>query len=118
MELEEVEHDCGVGAVELTGMPSGSSKTSVNERITFKRISVIEKINKLEEVRIEIMNEITDVINAVEDDTEQTLLSLRYLKFKTWEEIATELHYSWRHTHRIHKQALNDVIECHTKLML
>lgn len=44
------------------------------------------------------------------------LLELRYLNFNTFEQIAVMMNYSWRHVHRVHREALEiikDVIECH-----
>jgi len=119
IEWDEANTDYGVSAVEMTGMPSGSSgKTSINERITFKRLEINSQLKALKEQQLETLQGILNVINSIDDANEQDLLTLRYLKGMTWEAIAMDLNYSWRHTHRIHKQALNHVIECHNQLML
>ncbi|MEG6521168.1 sigma factor-like helix-turn-helix DNA-binding protein [Desulfotomaculum sp. 1211_IL3151] len=34
------------------------------------------------------------------------LIRARYLDLKTWEQIAADMHYSWRWIHRIHSEAL------------
>lgn len=55
---------------------------------------------------IELRLEITDRINAVPDETERLLLRLRYIRGESFERIAGELGYTWRHTMRIHGNAL------------
>lgn len=72
-----------------------------------------ERIDVLYKVKDEIMT----VISAVENNTYRTLLILRYVQFKTWEEIADETKYNLRWVHRLHKKAL---IECgkHIDLMI
>lgn len=53
-----------------------------------------------------IKHEIVTKINAVEDGRSRVLLSLRYLEFKTWEQIAEEMEYSSMQVQRIHKNIL------------
>lgn len=67
-------------------------------------------------VRLEIIsNEIRQVIESVEDDRERQLLQYRYVDGKSFEWIAGEMYYSWRHIHRLHSNALsNVVIQCHS----
>ena len=74
--------------------------------------AVDEYAKRLTDVSAEILG----VITAIEDGNQRRLLICRYIEFMTWEEIAVKLHYSWRHTFRIHDQALASakrVIECH-----
>ena len=58
---------------------------------------------------IDTKREIVTVIKCVENRERQTLLELRYLCFKTWEQIAVELHFDLRWVHRLHNRALNEV---------
>ena len=58
---------------------------------------------------ISIRDNIKAVIEAVEDDRERLLLQYRYLDGRTFEEIAVQMHYSWRHIHRLHSRALSNV---------
>lgn len=51
----------------------------------------------------------------------RTLLYQRYINGKTFEQIAVDMHYSWRQIVRLHGQALQyaqHVIECHTAPVL
>ena len=66
---------------------------------------------------------ISDRIRRVEDDNQRALLMCRYIKGMSWEDIAVNLNYTWRHVHRIHSQALDsidikDVIVCHSKSVI
>ncbi len=49
------------------------------------------------------------VIDAVDDPAQRQLLILRYINGLTWEKIAVEMNYSWRHTLRLHGAALSSV---------
>ena len=66
------------------------------------RESLMDKINQLAAVRIEIER----AIGTVQDDTQRRLLRLRYIKGMTLQQIAVEMHYSWRHICNIHGYAL------------
>lgn len=71
-----------------------------------------ERVDELHMVKVEILN----AINTVPDCTLRTLLIERYINFKTWEQIAVNLNYTYRQTVRLHGRALEiikDVIECH-----
>lgn len=46
------------------------------------------------------------VIDAVDEPDLRQLLILRYINGLTWEKIAVDMNYSWRHTLRLHGAAL------------
>lgn len=52
------------------------------------------------------MQEISKAIDAMEDAEERQILQRRYIQDESWEQIAYELHWSWRHTLRRHGNAL------------
>ena len=71
---------------------------------------ISEDILNLVTLKQEIMHSIKQVANS----EYQVLLELRYLCFKTWEEISVEMGYEIRHIYRLHKRALNEVVtKCH-----
>lgn len=53
-----------------------------------------------------IRREVSQVINGMHDDEMEALLTYRYLEGLPMEEIAERMHYSYRHTIRLHKRAL------------
>ena len=50
------------------------------------------------------------MIKKIQNTEYQTLLELRYLCFKTWEQIVVEMGYSLQHIFRIYDKALKDVV--------
>ena len=51
---------------------------------------------------------LTDIEKAIEPlpEREKLLMRLRYIHFKTWEQIAVEMKYSWPQIHQIHAATL------------
>lgn len=69
--------------------------------VDFER-EIIDNIDELIDLKREIINK----IDAVQDDNYKLLLTLRYLNFKTWEEIADEMDFTFQWVHQLHKRAL------------
>ena len=44
----------------------------------------------------------------MENEDEQRVLRLRYIRGLKWEEVAVEMGYSWKQIHRIHSSALTN----------
>lgn len=55
---------------------------------------------------VDLKRDIVAIIKAVENPEYQTLLELRYLCFKTWEQIAVDMGYELRYLHKLHHRAL------------
>ena len=68
-----------------------------------------EDIDKL----IDLKQEIVSLIKQVKNPEYQTLLELRYLCFRTWEQIAVEMSYDLSWVHRLHKKALGKIKTSH-----
>ena len=78
------------------------------EDLLIKIEECIEEYNKKE---IELYNkqlEIENCINSL-DATERIIARSRYIEGKTFEQIAVDLNYSWRHTVRIHGKILQKI---------
>jgi len=58
---------------------------------------------------IGLRRDIAEAISHVDSVTHRTLLELRYLCFKDWDEIAEELCYQRKYVFRLHRQALQKV---------
>ena len=89
------------------GMPRGSSQTDLSDYM----VLMDEQIELLKQERLEranIQRKIEKQIRAMEDDDEQHVLRLRYIKGLKWEAVAVEMGYSWKQTHRIHSSALSN----------
>ena len=89
---------------------SGTRNVHRMEDIIIKIIELENEINQDIDRLIDLKREIVTVIKAVSNPEYQTLLELRYLCFKTWEQIAVEMGYENRYLHKLHNRALDKVI--------
>ena len=95
----------------LTGMPKNPNHaTSTMADTVTKIIALQAEINNDIERLVDLKREMVAVIKAVANTERQTLLELRYLCFKTWEQIAVEMDYTVRNVHLLHKEALKAVV--------
>ena len=67
--------------------------------------AIDERIDELYKIKQEILK----AISGVDNSTYRTLLIERYINFKTWEEIAVYMNYSYMHITRLHGKALQRV---------
>jgi len=89
--------------------PSGTRNVHRMEDIIAKMVDLEAAINADLNRLVDLKREIVTVVKCVELPELQTLLELRYLSYKTWEEIAVELHFDIRHIYRLHGRALTEV---------
>ncbi len=89
------------------GMPHGSSHSDLSEYVAIldKQIELLKE-ERLEKARC--YQKIERQIRQMEDEKEQEVLRLKYIRGMEWEEVAIEMGYTWRHTHRIHSSALKN----------
>lgn len=86
--------------------PGGGESGSPIERPMDKVDELGRKITQAIDELADIRAEIEDVLGQLEDDTLRKLMEYRYIDGMTWEQIAEKMHYSWRHTCRLHGEAL------------
>lgn len=95
----------------LTGMPKNPSQsTSAMADAVTKIVDLQAEINADIDRLVDLKREMVTKITSVGNTEYQTLLELRYLCFKTWEQIAVTMGYNLRHVYRLHDEAL-DYIE-------
>ena len=95
----------------LTGMPKNPNRaTSTMADTVTKIIALQAEINNDIDRLVDLKREMVAVIKAVANTERQTLLELRYLCFKTWEQIAVEMDYTVRNVHLLHKEALKAIV--------
>lgn len=63
---------------------------------------ITNDIDKLIDLKTEVMRK----IDSIQNDDYRLLLTLRYLNFKTWEQIAVEMKFTFQWVHELHKRAL------------
>ena len=94
----------------LTGLPrnpnrGGSAVADAIGNVIDLQVEINNDIDRL----VDLKRELVKVIKAVDNTEHQLLLELRYLCFKTWEQIAVEMGYDLRWLYRIHGKALDEV---------
>lgn len=88
---------------------SATRRTDKMENAILSIIELESEINEDICRLVEIKKDIVHRIKSVENLEYQTLLELRYLCFKTWEQIAVEMNYELRWLYRLHRRALDAI---------
>lgn len=89
--------------------PSGTRNVHSMEDIIAKIVDLENEINRDIDILVDLKRELVSVIREIDNTEYQTLLELRYLCFKTWEQIAVDMGYSLQHIFRIHDKALKEI---------
>lgn len=91
----------------LTGMPkSPNHNTSLVGDAVAKIVDLQDEINYDIDHLVDLKRDMVRTIKKVDNAEYQTLLELRYLCFKTWEQIAVDMNYTIDNVYRIHRKAL------------
>lgn len=95
----------------LTGLPRNPNQgTSAMSDVIAKIVDLQAEINRDIDALVDLKRDMVRAIKAVDNTEYQTLLELRYLCFKTWEQIAVDMRYRVRNVHILHNKALNKVM--------
>ena len=108
-EIRQLRLDKMFPSVVNDGMPKGTNQSDLSgyAALLDEQISeLIQERYKRAKLRADIENSIRDM----ENENEQQVLRLRYIKGMKWEDIRAEIDYSWQHVHRIHSNALKNFI--------
>ena len=91
--------------------PSGTRNVHRMEDVIARIVDLENEINKDIDSLVELKHRIVSLIKSVDNSEYQTLLELRYLCFKPWEQIAVDMGYSIHHLYKLHNAALNILAE-------
>lgn len=95
----------------MSDMPGGGSRNVYKmQDIIAKIIDLENEINADIDQLVDLKREMVATIKSVTDPECQTLLELRFLCFKTWEQIAVDVGYSIQHIYRLRDKALTQII--------
>lgn len=91
----------------ISDMP-GSATRNIHrmEDVIVKIIDLQNEINADIDELVDFKAEVMSVIKSIDNLEYQTLLELRYLCFKPWEQIAIELGYSINNVFKMHRKAI------------
>ena len=94
----------------LSGVPKAATPNphSMEDTIA-KMVDLENEINDDIDALVDLKAEIMRRIKRVENTEYQTILELRYLCFKRWEEIAVDMGYSLRRLYELHDCALEEI---------
>ena len=94
----------------LTGMPRNPNRgTSTLADAVGKIVDLQAEINRDIDRLVDLKREMVSLIKAVDNTEYQTLLELRYLCFKTWEQISVDMGYSIQHIYRLREKAYDEI---------
>jgi len=94
----------------LTGMPRNPNRgTSTMADAVGKIVDLQAEINRDIDRLVDLKREMVTLIKAVSNPEYQTLLELRYLCFKTWEQISVDMGYSIQHIYRLREKAYDEI---------
>lgn len=109
--LEEIKNNITYVDVAKISVPIQQENTlKLNNIIASYSELLISQLTEL----IEIKKAIVHLISNVTDEEYKCLLELRYIYLYKWDDIAIQMTYSKGHVHRIHKKALNYLINNNT----
>lgn len=98
----------GINYGGITGPGEGGVRHPVAD-LCDKLDSIREEIKKTKIKTIESLEEIQKLIDGVKDSTQSRILFLRYIEFKSWDEISLATHYSRYWTQVIWRKAINEI---------
>ena len=94
----------------ITGMPSNATRnTSQLSDTIAKIIEREEKIDAEIDRLVDLRSEIYETIQQVEDKEARRVLYLRYMGYRSWAEIATEMKLDLRQIYRLHGVGLKNI---------
>lgn len=95
----------------LSDMPKSQSiSNSRLEDTVVKIVDLQQEINRDIDSLVDLKRDIVRTIKSVQNPEYQIILELRYLCFKTWEEIAVQMNCSIDNVFKIRKNALKSVV--------
>ena len=106
-------------AAESTQTGAGGAWNNSTEDYLIRLADTQERLQEALRALVDVREEITRVIQAVDDLDAQTVLVRHYLAYENIDMIADKMHYDRRTIQRKHNQALEQVvIECRPESVL
>lgn len=94
----------------MGGEVVSSSKNPDKMTDTIYKIDKLRnKLNHNVDKYVDIKREVSEILSQVEDPVHYKILHSRYVLYKTWEQIADEIGYTYQWTCQLHGVALREV---------
>ena len=94
----------------LDGLPASFTKTDLSNFI-IREDAILERKLKYIDRLTSLVEKIDTALDEMENEKERHLLELRYKHGMTFEQIAEDMSYSWRHILNLHGYALSHFME-------
>lgn len=107
MQIEQLREDTSSVSVNLDGMPHSNSHSDLSGYAA-KLDMLLRKLEAEQEEQMVLYQEIKNSVDRVENTVDREILTRRYLLGQTWEKIAVEMGYSYRHVTKLHGYALKN----------
>nr|DAV92517.1 MAG TPA: Protein of unknown function (DUF1492) [Caudoviricetes sp.] len=105
-ELTEIRSDIlTIRASSLAEHVSGSKNSDVADKY-IRLEQYMDKVNHEWDILINMRMEAKAMIKALPDPQQQAVLYARYINCKRWEDIASDMGYSWQGVFKLHGRAL------------
>lgn len=88
------------------GMPHTSRKKDLSD-LVIKEQEFANEMQDLIDRKLDTIRRIDDMIEAMDNEKEKEVLTLRYIQLKTFEQVAVEMGKSYRQTLRLHGRAIS-----------
>lgn len=88
---------------------SPNRNTGRMEETIAKIIDLEHEIDRDIDALVDLKQEIIHIVNSIESAEYRTILEMRYLQFKKWEQIALSMSTNLRWVYRMHGRALNEI---------
>ena len=112
-ELNEIRADIlTLRASSLSEHVSGSKNSDTADKY-IRLESYMERVNAEWDKLIDMRNAAKDLIGAMPDPMHRAVLYARYINGQRWEDIAMDMHYSWKGIFKLHGQALRVFDQMH-----
>lgn len=106
-ELIELQESCG--AIQYSDMPKGGGSQSDLSDEMSRREELWRKISKARYKRIMEFKKIKTVIDRLENANEREVMTYRYIRSMSWEQICVKIDKKWTQVHRYHAKALEQI---------
>ncbi len=106
-ELIELQESCR--AIQYSDMPKGGRSQSDLSDEMVKHEKIWRKICKARYKQIIVFEKVKSAIDRLPKADQRTVMSYRYLRLMDWEKICIKTGYSWKHVHRFHAKALEEI---------
>lgn len=106
-EIQQLRMEKMFPATRLEGVMQAAGKSDLSAYAA-KVDDLIRKLQKEMLEKVRLRERIEKDISRLKDEDEKAVLRYRYIQGLKWEDVCDRIGFSWKHTHRIHSNALEN----------